>query len=256
MKFAHVNGERREPEPGLPGACPLCERPMVAKCGDLRVWHWAHKGKLQCDSWWEPETEWHRAWKGQFPVEWQEIVQFAPDGEKHIADVKTKDGWVLEFQHSPLPAEERQARTDFYRRMLWVVDGTRRKRDVAQFNRALQAGAPMNPRAPIMKVAPDGCRLLEEWSGTRAPVFIDFGEPQRVWWVFARGSTGFVYVAPYARGELIVSHRGEAPEATRQFSAFVDDLPGLIANYERQLAAPPPVPIPLPAGRYRRPFRF
>lgn len=256
MKFALVNGERREAEPGLTGACLLCERPTVAKCGALRVWHWAHKGKLLCDSWWEPETEWHRAWKGQFPVEWQEVVHFAADGEKHIADVKTKDGWVLEFQHSALAPSERQARTDFYRRMLWIVDGTRRKRDIAQFNRALSAGAQMNPPAPMMKLNPDGCRLLEEWSGTKAPVFIDFGEQQRVWWLFARGSTGVVYVSPFSRGELIVSHRGGAPEATRQFSAFVDELPTLITNFERQAAALPPARISLPVGRYRRPFRF
>lgn len=254
MKFAIVAGERREPESGVAGACPMCGRPMISKCGTVRVSHWAHKGKLQCDSWWEPETEWHRAWKGHFPIEWQEVVHFAPDGEKHIADVKTADGWVLEFQHSPLAAQERQARTDFYKRMLWIVDGTKRKRDIAQFNRALRAGAPMNPRAPIMKVNPEGCRLLEEWSGTTAPVFLDFGEQQRVWWLFARGRTGVVYVAPYARAELIVSHRGDAPEATRQFGAFVHDLPGLIANYEQHTAAPVSVLLPRPAYRYRRRF--
>jgi competence protein CoiA len=256
MKFALVNGERRESEPGTAGACPLCDRPMVPKCGTLRVWHWAHKGKLQCDSWWEPETEWHRAWKGIFPSEWQEVVHFAADGEKHIADVKSADGWVLEFQHSPLAVEERQARTDFYKRMLWVVDGTRRKRDIAQFNRALHAGVPMNPRAPIMKLTPNGCRLLEEWAGTAAPVFLDFGEQQRVWWMFARGRTGVVYVAPYAKAELIASHRGSAPDATRQFSSFVDDLPGLIANYEHHESAPQPGWMPPPTGRFRRPFRF
>jgi hypothetical protein len=48
----------------------------------------------------ENETEWHRAWKDQFPPEWQEIVHLAGDGERHIADVKTGDGWVIEFQHS------------------------------------------------------------------------------------------------------------------------------------------------------------
>ena len=40
------------------------------------------------------------SWKNQFPTEWQEIIQRGNTGEKHIADVKTKDGWVIEFQHS------------------------------------------------------------------------------------------------------------------------------------------------------------
>jgi hypothetical protein len=256
MKFALVNGERQESEPGLTAACPMCERPVIAKCGSLRVWHWAHKGKLQCDSWWEAETEWHRGWKSQFPVAWQEIVHFADDGEKHIADVRTGNGWVLEFQHSPLSIEERHARTTFYKRLNWVVDGTRRKRDISQFNRALRDGAPIGPRAPVMKVRSEGCRLLEEWADTKAPIFIDFGEPHRVWWLFSRGSSHSVYVAPYSRAEFVVSHRGENPEAARQFSAFVDELPTLIDNYEKQVATPPPESLPQPPGRYRRHFRF
>ena len=51
------------------------------------------KGRRFCDPWWENETEWHRAWKDQFPADWQEIVHHAEDGEKHIADVKT-DRWL------------------------------------------------------------------------------------------------------------------------------------------------------------------
>jgi competence protein CoiA len=73
---------------------------MVAKCGEVRAPHWAHRSRRECDHWWEPETEWHRAWKNAFPEEWQEIVHWAEDGEKHIADVKTGRGWVIEFQHS------------------------------------------------------------------------------------------------------------------------------------------------------------
>src|SRR5579872_4564917 len=99
-KFALVEGQRQEAQPGLTGKCQFCEKPMVAKCGKTRIKHWAHIGKRTCDLWWENETEWHRAWKGHFPAEWQEIVHQAQNGEKHIADVKTDLGWVLEFQHS------------------------------------------------------------------------------------------------------------------------------------------------------------
>lgn len=69
--------------------------------------HWAHKGKLVCDVWWKNETAQHRAWKNNFPVEWQEIIHFDDStGEKHIADTKTTEVWVLEFQHSPIKLEE------------------------------------------------------------------------------------------------------------------------------------------------------
>ena len=100
MKFAIVKGERREAEPGLSAACVGCGKAMVAKCGELRVWHWAHRGAWTCDRWWEPETKWHRVWKNNFPKEWQEVVGTAENGERHIADVRTKQGLVLEFQHS------------------------------------------------------------------------------------------------------------------------------------------------------------
>ena len=71
------------------GYCPCCDTEMIAKCGNRKVWHWAHKTKRKYDHWWETETEWHRDGKNQFPVEWQEVVNFAEDGEKHLADVKT-----------------------------------------------------------------------------------------------------------------------------------------------------------------------
>ncbi len=54
-----------------------------------------------CDPWWENETEWHRKWKGNFAEEWQEVI--LTDGitdEKHIADIRTPYGLVVEFQHS------------------------------------------------------------------------------------------------------------------------------------------------------------
>lgn len=256
MKFALVNGERSEAQPDLKGSCPACDRPVVARCGSLRVWHWAHKGKLMCDPWWEGETEWHRAWKGQFPADWQEVVHFAADGEKHIADVKTGDGWVLEFQHSALSADERRARTAFYPRLNWIVDGTRRKRDVMQFDRALREGAQLGRQGLVMKLFPDGCRLLEEWAEDRAPVFLDFGEPQRLWWLFARGQSGWAYVAQYPRIEFIAAHRGDAPEVARQFSSFVNEIPRLIAEHERQMSAPRSVSLSLPPNRFRRRLWF
>ncbi|MBS0546131.1 MAG: hypothetical protein JSR24_00185 [Proteobacteria bacterium] len=35
MKFAIVEGKRREAEPGLSAICAGCSNAMVAKCGDL-----------------------------------------------------------------------------------------------------------------------------------------------------------------------------------------------------------------------------
>jgi competence CoiA-like predicted nuclease len=133
MRFALVNDERREASPGLAGYCQGCSQEMVAKCGTQRVWHWAHRGNRNCEPWWEPETPWHRGWKDQFPSERQEIIRHDEKGEKHIADVMTENDLVIEFQHSPLPLQEKGAREGFYRNMVWVVDGTRLKGDHPRF---------------------------------------------------------------------------------------------------------------------------
>ena len=74
-------------------------------------------------SWWENETQWHRDWKNQFPVECREVSKIAPDGEIHRADVITSTSIVIEFQHSAIKDEERLAREQFYSKLVWVVDG-------------------------------------------------------------------------------------------------------------------------------------
>lgn len=52
------------------------------------------------------------------------MVQFdAATGEKHIADVKTSQGLVIELQHSAMPADELRSREEFYGDMIWIVDG-------------------------------------------------------------------------------------------------------------------------------------
>jgi hypothetical protein len=120
MKFAIANGMRREAMPGLQGTCPVCDAGLRPKCGTIRVHHWAHTPGV-VDHRWEPETEWHRNWKKPlpyrvprgFPIECQEFVQRAESGERHIADVRTSHGRVLEFQHSSISDQERRAREEF-----------------------------------------------------------------------------------------------------------------------------------------------
>src|SRR5687767_14052901 len=98
MKYAIVNDSRVEAVKGGKGICPGCRAEVVAKCGDHKVHHWAHKGKQNCDPWWEPETEWHRSWKGNYSDDWQEFPMRDEVGtELHIADVRTSDGLVIEF---------------------------------------------------------------------------------------------------------------------------------------------------------------
>lgn len=133
MKYALVNGERQEAKSGLLGICEVTGLPVIAKCGTERSPHWALIGERELDSWWEPETPWHREWKDKFPKEWREVFHPAENGTGHRADVKTDQGLVIEFQHSDLDRQDRVARERFYPNMVWVVDGTRLKRDYPRF---------------------------------------------------------------------------------------------------------------------------
>lgn len=136
MRLALVNGVRREATKGESGECPLCGGPMIARCGDVRVHHWAHNKGRMCDKWWEPETQWHRQWKDQFDVSWQEvIVHDEATGKDHIADIRTEHGLVIEFQHSYIASEERRKRERHYKDVVWVVDGTRLERDYKRFEK-------------------------------------------------------------------------------------------------------------------------
>jgi len=256
MKFALVNGQRQEAQPNLLGKCPTCDHPMVAKCGEVRMWHWAHQGSRVCDPWWENETEWHRAWKDQFPAECQEIIHHAEDGERHIADVKTERGWVIEFQYSYIKPEERRSREAFYKKLVWVVNGTRRKRDRAQLISALKEGVPVGGNSLVRKASSDDCGLLREWAGSSAPIFFDLGEMERLWWLFAKNNNGSAYIAPYPRAEFIECQRSTATEKARQFDEFVNDIPKLIADYESHRRAQPSRQDPLQPRTSRRRFRF
>ena len=235
MKFALINGQRQEAQPNLSGQCPACDQAMVAKCGEVKIWHWAHKGHRACDPWWENETEWHRAWKGRFPESWQEFVHKAENGEKHIADIKTDQGWVIEFQHSYIKPEERRSRDTFYQKLVWVVDGARRKRDGAQFLNALKRGIPIGSNSLIRRAFSEECVLLREWVGTHAPVFFDFGGEQVLWWILKGTPDGSAYVAPFSRSDFIEIHRGGATQKARDFEEFVKDLSKLVTQYESRL---------------------
>lgn len=206
-----VQAEACEAAPGLSGECRVCGDATIAKCGQQRIWHWAHKGKRTCDTWWEPETQWHRDWKDHFPKEWQETIHSASSGEKHIADVKTEGGAALEFQHSFLPEAERQQRELFYPRFIWVVDGKRRARDRAQFFASLQTA--LHDKPLVIPAHIDDSALLRDWKASRVPVYFDFGESDpadtlrfdmpTLWRLNPRGENGAAYLSPVAKSYLI-----------------------------------------------------
>lgn len=213
MKFALVDGIKTEATKGAKGICPSCGAELIAKCGEVNINHWAHKGNINCDRWWEPETEWHRSWKGHFPIEWQEVVHKDITGEKHIADVKTAENWILEFQHSFIKPEEMRSRNTFYKKIVWVVDGLKRKNDHSRFLKVINEGSNIQVGKLSLKIVefPEESRILKEWLNYDVPVFFDFQETTEtklsmLWLLIPNVSIGEAYLIPYPTDKLVEFH--------------------------------------------------
>ncbi len=173
-KFALIDNVRTEAIKGAKGICPFCGSELIAKCGDIKLHHWAHKGIRTCDLWWENETEWHRTWKSNFNPDWQEIILHDKiTGEKHIADVRTEHGLVIEFQHSFLNSQERIKRENFYKNMVWVIDGTRLKSDYLRFLKGKTNFRPTVEKGRHLVDSPDKC-FPSAWIGSLVHVVFDF----------------------------------------------------------------------------------
>lgn len=198
MKFATFENDKIEATPGAVGFCAGCGSQLLAKCGPKKIWHWAHKGTRHCDTWWEPETEWHRAWKNKFPKEWQEVPARDADGELHIADVKIPNGFVVELQHSHIPIAEARKRTAFHAPIIWIVDGLRRKTDKKQFEEATSYGRLEYDAASRLhkwRISFFDVRIVNDWYELDAIVAFDFGG-DHVWIMAGRDwacGLGFQY---------------------------------------------------------------
>lgn len=119
MQYALVDGSRQEAVKGARGSCPGCGRPVLAKCGEIMVHHWAHQAREACEFEREPMTKWHLDWQKEFPEHMREVVQ-----GPHRADVMT-DHWVIEFQHSSISHEDVVARNEHWKKsrgVIWVLN--------------------------------------------------------------------------------------------------------------------------------------
>ena len=194
MNFAIVEGERHKPQKGLRGKCIACESEMVSKCGDVRLPHWAHKGKRHCDPWWENETEWHRGWKNLFPEEWREVPSKDENGVTHIADIKRPDGFFIEFQNSAISKEEVESRNQFYKNLIWVVNGSRSSLDLEKVKSFIR----FNSTDDMIDVSKIGIRVSKKWKSLARHVFVDFNESdpeghKRIFYLVSEDKFEFLY---------------------------------------------------------------
>ena len=194
MLFALVNGEKLEAKPNLKGVCPLCSQTVFSKCGEINIWHWAHQKDEGCDSWYEPETQWHKNWKLIFGKDHSEIV-ISKDGVRHIADVQTSENVIIELQNSPIQKPIIRKRETFYgERMIWIINGKHFKENFSirpyrlsheeyylVFNPSSRYYGNESKVVPKSTLGFDWSRPRKSWNEVIRIVFIDFGDDKLFW---------------------------------------------------------------------------
>jgi len=99
------------------GTCADCGHAMIAKTGDVMVWHWAHRAaNPDCPA--AHEGPWHLLWKYLAAPGTQERKV----GDRR-ADVLAPGGFAVEFQASPLSRSEVWDRElDWKLKLVWIFD--------------------------------------------------------------------------------------------------------------------------------------
>lgn len=115
MLYAKNNGNKILPEKHLKGHCPDCGDSVIAKCGEVNQWHWAHVVNAECKNN-KPETIWHKEWKLNFP---QECVE--EKIKNHRADVFI-NGVAIEFQASTIARPDIVSRNEVFKNVFWVLN--------------------------------------------------------------------------------------------------------------------------------------
>jgi len=125
---------------------------------------------------------------------------------------------------------------DFYKKLIWVVDGVRRKTDEPQFEKMIDDKSTIrlkNP--PLCRVESDKkCRLLKEWHNAKSHVFFDFQKPEVLWFLFSSKPTGVAYLLLFSRANIIeLLRNNKYGEMVRNHMKPIREE---IAKYERERA--------------------
>ncbi|MBI9065190.1 MAG: hypothetical protein JEZ14_24615 [Marinilabiliaceae bacterium] len=190
MLWAIVNNNKEFAIPKLKGSCPMCEREVFSKCGNIKIWHWAHHKGESCEKWYEPDADWHLHWKTTFGKENSEIV-IKNNDEKHLADIYTKTDVIIELQSNSLKHEEIEEKENFFgERMIWLINGADFKdhftffdfESYEQYYGWLDIGEQGIQNVSMNKdYSFDWKYFRSSWIGVKRPVFIDF--KHHLFWV-------------------------------------------------------------------------
>jgi hypothetical protein len=120
LSYAYPNNPGADLVPGARAICGECieYRILIAKCGEINRWHWAHESGGNICSGSDGEGAWHRAWK-QWAANHGATVEWVTN--PHRADIVWPDGRIYELQSDYLDATSIRAREDHYGdRLTWI----------------------------------------------------------------------------------------------------------------------------------------
>lgn len=123
------------------------------------------------------------------------------DGTRHVADIKTDTGLVVEFQHSHLSTVERREREEFYDNLIWVVDGTRLKRDL-DFLGHIRLHESSSPRPDVFPFNWRVPQITRRWDESTKLVFLDF-HGDHVWCVPPNTNVWRKYATKVPKNEFV-----------------------------------------------------
>jgi len=113
------------PSKGVHATCIDCGQEVISKCGPINADHFAHRPGVVCNTrFHDNKTEWHINWQHTIDPAIPGVnveVPIEKDGSIKRADLISKSNYVIEFQHSHLPKDERIEREKHYKNIIWVV---------------------------------------------------------------------------------------------------------------------------------------
>jgi competence protein CoiA len=169
MLLALQGRELLRATPGARAECVECGERLIAKCGEIIIWHWAHDPGSQCA--YSHESAWHLGWKLWAHARGCQIEKVVVPG--HRADIVTRKGRVIELQSRGLALEDVRAREAVYPDMAWIVLVDQQQEDRLHFGDLLSGGG----RAFWYRRGP-------KWiTFTRKPLFLHLGaDPSDALW--------------------------------------------------------------------------
>lgn len=156
---------------------------------------------------------------------------------------RQNEGWHgHRFSALIFEPEERVAREAFYRKMVWVVDGRRRKRDVVQLLKCIGPCAWGQPPFILHVASHEECALLRDWQSSTVPVYFDLGLCEHngvsaFWRLDPVSRIGRMYLTPVSKESFLrVDHDGL--DAEQKFSEGVSVI---VEALQRTAQRPEPV---------------